>query len=126
MYTKERKKHSDLNLTSDGYRQGLAFSGDECASAHLDPIQAVVVALVRALGIREGECDRRGEGGQRLAHCAVGADQTQLEGTSGILLRRGAGDIKTVASDDGTGRGLCGRVVPVLGSEELHCQPKHK
>lgn len=118
---------SIISFTSYGYRQGLAFSGDECASTQLDPIQAVVVALVGALGVGEGEGDGRGEGGQGLAHCAVGTDQTQLEGTSRVLLRGGAGDVKTVAFNDGTSRGLRGRVIPVLGSQEFHCdQMKNK
>ncbi len=106
----------NINVTSDGYRQRLAFSGDKGASTQLNPIQAVIVALVGALGVGEGESDGRGEGRQRLAHCAVGANQTQLEGTSGVLLQGGAGDVKTVAFKDGTSRGLRGRVVPVVGS----------
>lgn len=110
-----------IGFTSDGYGQGLAFSGDKGASTQLDPIQAVVVALVGALGVGKGESDGRGEGRQGLAHCAVGADQAQLEGTSRVLLRGGAGDVKTVAFNDGTSRGLSGRVVPVVRSQEFHC-----
>lgn len=112
-------RNPGVTFNSDG--QGLAFSGDEGAPAQLDPIQAVVVALVGALGAGKGEGDRRGEGGERLAHRAVGADQPQLEGAPGVLVRRGAGDVEAVAFDDGTSRGLRGRVVPVLGGQEFHC-----
>lgn len=90
----------NVSVTSDGYRQGLAFSGDEGASTHLDPIQAVVVALVGALGVREGESDGGAEGREGLAHGAVGANQTQLEGTSRVLLGGGAGDVEIVAFND--------------------------
>lgn len=114
------------SFTSDSYRQGLAFSGDKGASTQLDAIQAVVVALVGALSIGEGESDRRGEGRQGLAHCAVGADQTQLEGASRVLLWGGAGDVKTVAFKDGTTRSLGRCVVPVVGSQELHCDQSKK
>lgn len=113
-------------FTFHGDGQGLAFPGDEGASAQLHPIQAVVVALVGALGAGEGEGDRRGEGGQRLAHRAIGADQPQLEGAPGVLVRRGAGDVEAVAFDDGTSRGLGGRVVPVLGGQEFHCAQSHR
>lgn len=106
-----------ISLTSDGYGQRLALSGQKSASPQLDSIQAVVVALVGALRTREGERDGRGEGRQRLAHRAVGADEAQLKGASRVLLRRGAGDVEAVALEDGTSRGLSGRVVPVLGSE---------
>ncbi|KAG7227109.1 hypothetical protein INR49_022457 [Caranx melampygus] len=70
--------------------QGLAFSGDKRASTQLDPVQAVVVALIGALSIGKGEGDRWGECRQGLAHSAVGANQTQLEGTSRVLLQGGA------------------------------------
>lgn len=110
-----------ISFTSDGYRQGLAFSGDKGASTQLDPIQAVVVALVDTLCIGEGESDGQGEGRQGLAHRAIGADQTQLEGTPRVLLWCGAGDVKTVAFKDGTSRCLSGRVVPVVRSQEFHC-----
>lgn len=116
-----RIKLGIVSFTSDGYRQGLALPRDKGASAQLDPIQAVVVALVGALGAGESEGDGRGEGGQGLAHCAVGADQAQLEGTPGVLLRGGAGDVKTVALDDRTSRGLGGRVEPVLRCQDFHC-----
>lgn len=113
-------------FTSDGYRQWLAFSGDKDASTQLDPIQAVVIALIGGLGIGKGECDRWCERRQRVSHCAVGADQAQLEGTSGVLLRSGAGDVKTVAFYDGTSRGLSGCVIPVLRSQEFHCDQPDK
>lgn len=115
-----------ITFTSDGYRQGLAFSGDKDASTELDPIQAVVIALIGGLGIRKGECDRRREGRQRVAHSAIGADQTQLEGTSRVLLQSGAGDVKTVAFNDRAGRGLGGCVVPVLRSQKFHCDQQNK
>lgn len=110
-----------LYFTSNGDRQRLAFSGNKGASTHLDTVQAVVVALIGALGTGKGESDGRGEGRKRLAHCAVGADQTQLEGAPWVLLQGGAGDVKTVAFDDGTSWGLRGCVEPVVGSQELHC-----
>lgn len=116
-----KTNHRIVSFTSDGYRQGLALPGDKGASAQLDPIQAVVVALVGALGAGESESDGRGEGGQGLAHCAVRADQAQLEGTPGVLLRGEAGDVKTVALDDRTSRGLGGRVEPVLRCQDFHC-----
>ncbi|TNN82941.1 hypothetical protein EYF80_006898 [Liparis tanakae] len=75
---------------SNGSGQGLAFSGDKGAPAQLDPIQAVVVSLVGALGVGKGESDVGGEGRQGLAHGAIGADQAQLEGASGVLLPGGA------------------------------------
>lgn len=115
-----------FSFTSDGYRQGLAFSRDKGSSTQLDPIQAVVVALVGALGIRKGESDRRGESRQGLAHCAIGADQTQLEGTPRVLLRCGAGDVKVVAFNDGTRRGLSRRVVPVVRSQKFHCDQSER
>lgn len=99
----------------------MALPGDKGASAQLDPIQAVVVALVGALGTGESEGDGLGEGGEGQAHCAVGADQAQLEGTPGVLLRGGAGDVKTVAFDDRTSRGFGGRVEPVLRCQDFHC-----
>ena len=51
-----------ISVTSDGYWQGLAFSGDKGAPTQLDPIQAVVVALVGALGVGKGESDGWCEG----------------------------------------------------------------
>lgn len=113
-------------FTSDGYRQGLALSGNKGASTQLHPVQAVVVALIRALCVGKSKGDRWGEGRQRLAHCAVGADETQLEGASWVLLQGGAGDVKAVAFEDGTSRGLGGRVVPVLRSQELHCDHQRR
>lgn len=114
-------------MTFNSYGQRLALPGDEGASAQLDPVQAVVVALVGALGAGEGECDRCGEGGEGLAHRAIGADQPELEGAPGVLMRRGAGDVEAVAFDDRTSRGLGGRVVPVLGGQEFHCnEPDRK
>lgn len=113
--------NSGFYCTFDRYGQRLAFPGDEGASAQLDPIQAVVVALVGALGAGKSESDGRGEGGKRLTQRAVGADQPQLEGAPGVLVRRGAGDVEAVAFNDGASRGLGGRVVPVLGGEEFHC-----
>lgn len=50
----------------------------------------------------------------------VGPDEPQLKGSSWILRLRGAGDIKTVAPDDPTRPGLRRRVVPDLGSVNLH------
>ena len=35
-------------------------------------------------------------------------------------MQGGAGDVKTVAFNDGTSRGLSGRVEPVLGGQEFH------
>lgn len=54
--------HYETSFTSDGDGQGLAFSRNKGASTQLDPIQAVVVALVGALGAGESESDGRGEG----------------------------------------------------------------
>lgn len=114
-----------MTFNSDGQR--LALPGHEGASAQLDPVQAVVVALVGALSAGEGERDRRGEGGKGLAHRAVGADEAELEGAPGVLVRRGAGDVEAVAFDDRACRGLGGRVVPVLGGQQFHCgEPDRK
>lgn len=110
-----------MRFTSNGYWQGLAFSGDKGASTQLDTIQAVVVALVGALGTGKCESDGRGEGRKGLTNRSVGSDQTQLEGASGVLLRGGAGDVKTVSFNDGASRGLSRCVVPVVGSQEFHC-----
>jgi len=107
-------------ITSDGYGQGLAFPGYECAAAQLDAVQAVVVALVGALGAGEGEGDSGCERRQRLAHSAVGAAEAQLEGGPWVLLLGDAGDVKAVALDDRAHGGLRRRVVPVLGSQQLH------
>lgn len=62
-HTYKRIKLDIVSFTSDGYRQGLALPRDKGASTQLDPIQAVVVALVGALGAWESEGDGRGEGG---------------------------------------------------------------
>lgn len=121
MYDTLEFSSTNLGFTFDGDGQRLAFPGDEGASAQLDPVQAVVVALVGAQGAGKSERDGRGEGGKRLAQRAVGADQPQLEGAPGVLVRRGAGDVEAVAFDDGTSRGLGRRVVPVLGGHEFNC-----
>lgn len=65
-----------------------------------------------------------GERGQRLAHRAVGAHETKLEGAARILLQGRASDVKALTFDDGADRGLGGRVEPELGSQEVHCRSR--
>lgn len=56
----------------------------------------------------------------------VGPDEPQLKGTSWILRLSGTADIETVTPGDPTWPGLRRRVVPDLGSMNLHYKEKIK
>ena len=113
-----------FSLTSDRYRQGLALPGDKSAPPQLHPVQAVVVALVGALGAGKGEGDRGAEGRQRLTHRPIGTDEAQLEWPPWVLWLGGAGDTEIVASNDRACRSLDRGVIPVVRGEELHWRGK--
>lgn len=56
----------------------------------------------------------------------VGPDESELKGASWILRLSGTCDVETVAPGDPTWPGLGRRVVPDLGSVNLHCKEKIK